>query len=195
MCRKCDPEDITQKYCSGCESWKTRATEFSGNKSQKDGHCNWCKDCDGAKAKAYNSAHREEVNAKGREYYNKTLDHQVLRKQEYYKENKETIGARNSAWKFENKFKVARMTAKRRMLMREVGSDGTLTAEAWEELCELYGNKCLDPECTDPARPLTVDHVIPISLGGLDSIHNVQPLCQPCNSKKHAKVKDFRPFR
>ena len=31
---------------------------------------------------------------------------------------------------------------------------------------------------------LTVDHVVPLSLGGGNGIDNIQPLCQNCNSSK-----------
>lgn len=37
---------------------------------------------------------------------------------------------------------------------------------------------------TDDLVPLTVDHIIPKSLGGEDHIDNYQPMCFPCNNKK-----------
>lgn len=35
---------------------------------------------------------------------------------------------------------------------------------------------------------LTLDHIYPWSLGGNDTIENLQTMCQPCNSSKGARV-------
>ena len=40
---------------------------------------------------------------------------------------------------------------------------------------------------TDP-RSLTVDHIVPFSKGGSDTLDNYQPACRDCNSKKRARV-------
>jgi hypothetical protein len=37
---------------------------------------------------------------------------------------------------------------------------------------------------TDDLVPITVDHIIPRSLGGPDHLDNYQPMCFPCNMKK-----------
>lgn len=37
---------------------------------------------------------------------------------------------------------------------------------------------------TDDLIPLTVDHIIPKSLGGANDMSNYQPMCFPCNNKK-----------
>jgi hypothetical protein len=37
---------------------------------------------------------------------------------------------------------------------------------------------------TDDLTPITVDHIIPKSLGGENCMSNYQPMCFPCNNKK-----------
>jgi 5-methylcytosine-specific restriction endonuclease McrA len=80
-------------------------------------------------------------------------------------------------------------SSKRRAMKRNTGS---FTHTEWINLCKQYGNKCL---CCNKKKPLTADHVIPLILGGKNTIENIQPLCGPCNSKKHTKTVDFRNIR
>jgi 5-methylcytosine-specific restriction endonuclease McrA len=35
---------------------------------------------------------------------------------------------------------------------------------------------------------MTIDHILPRSLGGKDNIENLQPMCNSCNAKKGNKV-------
>jgi 5-methylcytosine-specific restriction endonuclease McrA len=64
------------------------------------------------------------------------------------------------------------------------------TQEEWEELLEACGHRCL--RC-GAAEDLSVDHVVPLSLGGYNTIENVQPLCVRCNEEKAATIRDYRP--
>jgi len=64
------------------------------------------------------------------------------------------------------------------------------TVAEWIGLCDGYGNKCLC--CKQENLDLTIDHVIPVSRGGRDSIDNIQPLCRSCNSAKGSKIIDYR---
>lgn len=72
-------------------------------------------------------------------------------------------------------------------------SEFSYTYPEWQALVNQYDHTCLCCGRREPDIKLTVDHVIPISLGGSNSIDNIQPLCQSCNSKKRAKHIDFRP--
>lgn len=76
---------------------------------------------------------------------------------------------------------------KRRLL---IDAGGSHTDQEWINLCALYDHRCL---CCGEIKPLTKDHVMPLSLGGDNTINNLQPLCLACNLRKHAKHIDYRP--
>lgn len=50
--------------------------------------------------------------------------------------------------------------------------------------CKICG---MSPEA-DPEVTLHVDHIIPVSLGGISEIENLQTLCSSCNMGKKAKL-------
>jgi 5-methylcytosine-specific restriction endonuclease McrA len=58
----------------------------------------------------------------------------------------------------------------------------TLTTGQWEAIQRAQGGACLYCERTD--RPLTQEHVTPISQGGHHTAANVVAVCGPCNSRR-----------
>jgi len=63
----------------------------------------------------------------------------------------------------------------------------------WEQLKRYCGNCCLACRVRETYdEPLAHDHIIPRSKGSLDSIHNIQPLCRSCNSRKGTTTVDYR---
>lgn len=68
---------------------------------------------------------------------------------------------------------------------------GKFTAREWRELCERYDFCCL--RCGH-RKPLSPDHIRPLSRGGANTIDNIQPLCEPCNEWKFVKTIDYRPL-
>src|SRR3972149_3754253 len=66
-----------------------------------------------------------------------------------------------------------------------------ITAQEWRQLKEKYGNQCL--ACRRDDINLEVDHIIPTTLGGTNSVDNIQPLCRSCNASKGARIIDYRP--
>jgi 5-methylcytosine-specific restriction endonuclease McrA len=60
--------------------------------------------------------------------------------------------------------------------------DATLTTAEWEAIKHAQGGACL--YCTRTDRPLTQEHVVPISKGGHHTRENVVAVCQPCNSRR-----------
>ena len=50
---------------------------------------------------------------------------------------------------------------------------------------ERDGHRC--QHCGTTER-LSIDHIHPFSLGGLETLDNLQTLCRPCNSRKGARI-------
>lgn len=66
---------------------------------------------------------------------------------------------------------------------------GTLTSRQWVAILDFYGYRCLSCGTTEE---ITLDHVVPVSLGGTTDVMNVQPLCFLCNCRKYNKTTDYR---
>ena len=86
-------------------------------------------------------------------------------------------------WKAKNPERMAHLKAER--YAREKKAEGSHSFPAWNSLVIGEGYRCVG--CQE-IKPLTKDHMIPLSKGGSDYIWNIQPLCRNCNSKKWAKL-------
>lgn len=54
----------------------------------------------------------------------------------------------------------------------------------WEEKLIKLEGKC---QMCGTKNNITIDHIIPLSKGGLNDINNLQPLCFSCNRSKNNK--------
>lgn len=86
-------------------------------------------------------------------------------------------------WKKKNPERMAFLKARR--YARERGALGSHTYQEWIDLKVKFRHKCAS--CFE-SKPLTKDHIVPLSKGGSDKIENIQPLCRNCNSKKWCKI-------
>lgn len=109
---------------------------------------------------------------------------------EWRKENPERAKASTKLWNETHKDKIKIHHKNRKARVRN--AEGYFTELEWNQLVEKYNHKCL--WCGTQDKELTADHIIPITKGGTNYIDNIQPLCGSCNSKKHTKTIDFRPF-
>lgn len=81
---------------------------------------------------------------------------------------------------------------KRALRLKEAKLKGTHTKKEWQEMKLFFNNTCC--KCKGKSELINVekDHIIPLYLGGSDSIRNLQPLCALCNSSKTENTFDFR---
>jgi 5-methylcytosine-specific restriction endonuclease McrA len=115
----------------------------------------------------------------------------------YYKGNgKGACGPKSNFWidgrNSDPKHRAKMLSHKSRVRrMKERSVTGAHTAEEWEALVVLCGNKCVKCGVSGNVVKLTQDHIIPISKGGTNNVTNLQPLCQSCNSKKGTKAVNY----
>lgn len=127
-----------------------------------------------AAASAYASKNKEKI----QEYAKK-----------YRKRNKKAIDSVRQEWKKANIGRVKEYQSKNRALRR--GIAGSYSWDQWVKLVVLHDEKCA---CCRKKKPLTVDHIIPLTWPGASNwITNIQPLCKSCNtSKNNHRDTDYR---
>lgn len=104
---------------------------------------------------------------------------------EYYAKNKDKKNAQRRLCRLNNIEKHRLVSRIRRQERRALGR---IIISEWIERCESLGNKCQICNKTNSEVKLTIDHIIPIKLGGTNEITNLQPLCLNCNSRKGKRV-------
>lgn len=191
---------VMTKKCAKCGS----PGPFHRDKNGKDGLSCYCKICKNEQNRQWQERnqerHKEAISAWKRK--NKKRNAEINEK--WRKQNREKA---NSAARrrYQNNPEKHRETTRRFLTTKEGkearrhnqairrarkrASEGSFTQDEWKLLCEQYGNHCL--ACGKRGN-LTVDHVTPLSLGGKNTIDNIQPLCLSCNSAKKDKIIDYR---
>lgn len=94
-------------------------------------------------------------------------------------------GERHSNWKGGKETeKVRKAIIQNNRRARISRNGGIFDVDSWEMLKWVYDYIC--PCCLrrEPEIQLTIDHIVPIYLGGKNELSNIQPLCKSCNCKK-----------
>ena len=69
---------------------------------------------------------------------------------------------------------------------RRRGMVGTYTTQQWKDCVALHDGRCA--HCGIRNVKFHHDHIVPRARGGTNWIENLQPLCEPCNLRKHKKL-------
>jgi 5-methylcytosine-specific restriction endonuclease McrA len=200
------PPAVDTKHCIHCATTKA-AIDFGKEPRNRDGLSGRCLDCARAYGEAYYIENADKIKESTKEYQEKNKDTIRVNKRLFYQKNRLKMNAYKVEWtkrQDPNKLKEQRKIVRARMYWnnpehhrnyvnrrnaRKRANGGSFTAEEWETLCARYDYRCL--ACGKQKR-LTIDHVLPITLGGSSYIENIQPLCHPCNSGKHNRHIDYR---
>ena len=146
--------------------------------------------------KRYRQNNSEEYKAKRRAYYEANKESLYKKIREYQSKNKDKVAEWKKAYALRNP--EIRRQAKRRRRAKEqsVLSESYTT----DEVLALYGTDCFicskpidltaPRQCGKPGwrHALHIDHLIPISRGGTDTLDNVRPTHGECNIHKSIKT-------
>ncbi len=100
--------------------------------------------------------------------------------------------ARKERLKRENPdhYRALKRLAKHRRRALKLQAGGVFTAAYWRQILDRFDGRCAHCGTADS---LTIDHVIPLSMGGSNDWTNVQPLCHWHNSLKGASLTGSTP--
>jgi len=86
-------------------------------------------------------------------------------------------------WKKNNPAAVSIQRYRRRTNLSRAIAD--LTESQWRAIQTAYKHRCA---YCGKRKPLTQDHVVPVSQGGAHTASNIIPACVSCNSSKGARL-------
>lgn len=192
------------KTCTKC-STERPLDEFPNDRSRTDGKFPWCRPCKRGGDAADHAKHREERNAKMRDWYARNREDVKAQRRARYAANPTYDIARAKVWAAANPEK--RVEVRRASQARRWAADPERFREAWRKRkaaekrgCEVFefgadqvrqkiaywGGRCW--MCGAPAACL--DHVKPLAAKGPHMLANLRPACTPCNARK----RDVWPF-
>lgn len=155
-------------------------TEFDKHKRGKDGLDGKCKYCRQAYVRRWAASHKDIISERHQRRMAKDPEKERKRHRDHYHRTKDLKPSKSSA---------------RRALKNNVESE-TYTPS---DVLNRYGNDChichLPIDLTAPRKMgkpnweqgLNIDHIIPLSKGGPDTLDNVKPAHGLCNARKGAK--------
>lgn len=189
------------KTCKKCGSEKPATNEhFYKDKTKKDGFHVHCRDCQRAYATDYRSSRRDEAKARSRSWHAANREYANKRSRAYYlahkdrhaelgrkwrTNNRERAKETNRAWHLANPERWKASNWRRRSLIRQ--SKGTLTAVDIKSQYKSQKGKCY--YCHSKVGDnYHIEHVIPLSRGGSNSLENIVIACPACNLSKKDKL-------
>jgi 5-methylcytosine-specific restriction endonuclease McrA len=178
----------TEKRCTKCEETKPVA-EFYKQSDSRDGLTVHCRECRKAKVRERSERDAERISVLRKALYHKDPSKFIARTAEWCKKNPEKARAnarRYSATEHGLKIKLA---ARHRRLARLAGvfvAESVLVTPEWFQSV-IGKQRGLCYYCWEP-RKLEIEHIVPISRGGLHIRENIVAACATCNRSKGAKL-------
>lgn len=143
-----------------------------------------------AQRRAYYRRHREQMLAAAKAYRETNPEKVRAAQARWFDKNRERESARAVEWARQNPERK-RAIDRRRYVARVTGTRPALRAETEAMIATLLTLPC--SYCGTTGK-VEIDHIIPLSRGGLHEPGNLAAACKSCNSSKGAKLlSEWRP--
>lgn len=172
------------KTCSKCKVVKP-FFDFGKHNQTKDGYKSRCKICNAEEMRGYYATHADSVKKSVNLWISKNKDKHSSYVQKWLQKNVEKKKASNSIWKKCRNDLVNASTQKRRATKRS--QLGVVSKNIVEKMMRSQRHLCINCKTDLKQSGYHIDHIMPLSLGGIHADENLQLLCPTCNIKKHNK--------
>lgn len=179
------------KICSMCKKEKTLDL-FIKRSDRKSGYTSMCKGCKNSKYKPTN----EQAKQYKATWVEKNPERHKEIKRNWHNKNADAINEQRRKKRKEDPLKIRESETIAKQRRRAKRRENGFELYSFEQFINLYGFTChickeaIDPSASRKAgdagweRGLHIDHVVPLSKGGPDTLENVRPAHGLCNMKK-----------
>ena len=176
---------LMYKTCKKCGVDKPHA-EFSKKKASKDGLQYNCKACARERNKKWHEENKEQQREYKKKYYEENKEQVLERNKKYYKENKEKELERYKKYYEENphirRAKSQRRRARKKAALPHLSKNDNLALKLLSEEASMLGESW------------HLDHIVPLSKGGLHHPDNLQIVRASYNLSKSNKLWQIRKY-
>ena len=169
-----------KKVCCICRLCKP-LEDFNLQKSNKDGRNNKCRLCQSSAFKKWRDTNRNQEVARSKKWRAENPD-----KTKQYREEKGNAIVKEWIKNNPEKSRVIQMNSenKRRALLENAGK---FSQQEWQSRLEEYDYCCA--YCLEPLNgDIEVEHMVPLCLGGTNTIDNIVPAHHKCNRDKDTRT-------
>jgi hypothetical protein len=138
-----------------------------------------------ARRRAYHETHREHLLEANRQWREENPEQHRENARQWAKDNRERCNANARAWRARNP-ELQRAHARAAHARRRVSASGGLSAADIRAQYDRQRGRCF--WCgKNVGTGYNIDHVIPLALGGPNTVENLVIACEFCNKSKGAK--------